>query len=189
MGRDLRRDPGALGVDAKPGDALAIWSTPASSTLSTLHPEQQITPSSPRAPPLLQTVPPVPGEEIANKSILWDLPGWRKDLPVLMDPWGSFWAQPVSFPNVLGRLTKPFFLMGRCQGMEEEEESHAPAGLFSLPDATGEQAGAGLISPELSKREAEPARLIFPPGPQRKAFPWGLRRLTSQVLLLSTGGD
>ena len=65
---------------------------------------------------------------------------------MLMDPWGSFWAQLVSFPNVLGRSTKPSFLMGRCQGMEEKE-SCAPPGLCSLPDATGEYTGAGLVSP------------------------------------------
>lgn len=95
-----------------------------------------------------------------------------------MDPWGSFWAQPVSFPNVLGRSTKPSFLMGWCQRMEEEE-SGALTGLCSLPSATGEQARAGLVSPELSKREVEPARLIFPPGPQSKASPWRPRRFTA----------
>ena len=52
---------------------------------------------------------------------------------MLMDLWGSFWAQPVSFPNVLGRSTKPSFVMGQCQGVEEQEESCAPAGLCSLP--------------------------------------------------------
>lgn len=27
---------------------------------------------------------------MASKSIPWDVLGWRKDLQVLMDPWGSF---------------------------------------------------------------------------------------------------
>lgn len=57
--------------------------------------------------------------------------------------------------------------MGWCQGMEEEE-SCAAAGLCSLPDATREHTGARLVSPELSKREVEPARLIFFPRPSKE---------------------
>lgn len=58
-----------------------------------LHPEQQGTLSSHCTSALPAPCPrhcPVPGEEIASKSLLWDMPGWRKDLRVLMDPGGNF---------------------------------------------------------------------------------------------------
>lgn len=46
---------------------------------------------------------------------------------------------------------------------------------------------AGLISPELSKREVQSAGLIFPLALQ-KAFLWKLT-FSAQELLLSTKGD
>lgn len=89
-----------------------LWSpAPTSSTCT----QSSRSPSPPAThQPCQAAVPdncPVPGEEMASKSIPWAALGWWKDLRVLMDPWGSSWAQPVSSPNALG-LTKPSFLMG-----------------------------------------------------------------------------
>lgn len=119
MGRDLSHDPGALGVDAKPGNALGTWSmrvqpsylggghsAPTAHLPSIIHTRSSIPPflppcTSPTST-LSHTIPPALGEEITSKSILWDPRGWRKDLLVLMEPWGRLWAQLASFPKVLG---------------------------------------------------------------------------------------
>lgn len=87
--------------------------------------------------------------------------GWRKHPAVLMVPWGCSWAQPVSFPNVSAPSTNPSFLMGWCQGMEAGGKK-SPGWALCLPHCCGHRGGAGPSSPELSKREAKPARLISP---------------------------
>lgn len=87
--------------------------------------------------------------------------GWRKHPAVLMVPWGCSWAQPVSFPNVSAPSTNPSFLMGWCQGMEAGGKK-SPSWALCPPRCRGHRAEAGPSSPELSKREAKPARLISP---------------------------
>lgn len=85
-----------------------------------------------------------------------------------MEPWGSCWAQPVSSPNALGRSTKPSFLMGRCQGLEEEEEEEAVLG--SAPTKCHQGACQGWAHPSRALQVASGACWIdFSPWPSKES--------------------
>lgn len=181
MGRALQGGAGAPGFDEKPGSALATWRTPVFS-LNWKPPPYlggggPITPAAhlpPEHPHLQQRVAlpsccmlsPCQADSLCARggNRQQKLPqrpaGWRKHPAVLMVPWGCSWAQPVSFPNVSG-LTNPSFLMGWCQGMEAGGKK-SPSWALCPPHCRGHRAGAGPSSPELSKREAKPTRLISP---------------------------